>query len=148
MRRFFRSAPASDVARFVSEATGRIQEIIDSAERVAAQIRADAEAEARTYLDERRRAADEVVNEQRELLAALAQELSDHAADLRISSAQIVSALEGAAARLRAAPPSVTAATPEAAPAPAPPSVTAATPEAAPAPAPPSVTAATPEAAP
>ena len=96
---------APDLARFVSESTGRIQEIIDSAERMAAQIRADAEAGARTYVEEQRRAADRIVNEQAEALAALAEELSDQAADLRARSAQIVSSLEGAAARLRAAAP-------------------------------------------
>jgi hypothetical protein len=98
-------ADRSDVTRFVTETTGRIQEIIDAAERVAAQIRAEAEADAQSYLEQQRRAADHVVSERVEDLAALADDLSQQASDLRSQSGQIVSALERAAARLRAALP-------------------------------------------
>jgi hypothetical protein len=93
------------VTRFVTETTGRIQEIIDAAERVAAQIRGEAEADAQSYLEQQRRAADHVVSERVEELAAFADELSQQASDLRSQSGQIVSALERAAARLRAASP-------------------------------------------
>jgi hypothetical protein len=102
-------ADRSDVTRFVTETTGRIQEIIDAAERVAAQIRAEAEAkaeaDAQTYLEQQRRAADRIISEKVEGLAALADELSQQASDLRSQSGQIVSTLERAAARLRAALP-------------------------------------------
>jgi hypothetical protein len=102
-------ADRSDVTRFVTETTGRIQEIIDAAERVAAQIRAEAEAkaeaDAQTYLEQQRRAADRIISEKVEGLAALADELSQQASDLRSHSGQIVSTLERAAARLRAALP-------------------------------------------
>lgn len=47
----------------VSRATTRIEEIIDSAERVASEIRADAEAEGRELLESRRREAEELERE-------------------------------------------------------------------------------------
>jgi hypothetical protein len=93
----------SELRRAVTDATTRIQEIIDTAERVAVQIRTDAEASAGAYLEERRRAADLLVAEQMRVLAALAHELSDHAASLGRQSETIVAALEGAVARLRTA---------------------------------------------
>jgi hypothetical protein len=69
----------SQLRRSVSEATARIEEVIDAAERAAESIRAEAEAEASRYLEDRRHEADRVVEERTRELDELSRVLSERA---------------------------------------------------------------------
>ena len=73
------SAASSALRRSVGEATDRIHEIIDATERVATEIRSEAEAEADAYLAERRREADRLAAERTTSLDALTASLVDSA---------------------------------------------------------------------
>jgi cell division septum initiation protein DivIVA len=87
--------------RSLSEATRRIEEIVDTAERVAAEILADAEAEADRYLDERRREAERLADERERTLSDLTASLERRASRLRGEIDGMVGELETAIARLR-----------------------------------------------
>jgi hypothetical protein len=92
----------SQLRRSVTEATARIQEIIDAAERVAEEIRADAEAEASRYLDERKRDADRLAEEQARRLSELSDLLAERARYVREQVEALTDALERTVANIRA----------------------------------------------
>jgi cell division septum initiation protein DivIVA len=87
--------------RSLSEATRRIEEIVDTAERVAAEILADAEAEADRYLDERRREAERLADERERTLSEVVASMERRASRLRGEVEGMVGELEAAIARLR-----------------------------------------------
>lgn len=73
----------SPLGRSLTEATNRISEIVDAAERVAHQIQADAEDEASRYLATRKRDADALVNERSAELNDLTGSLTDRVEELK-----------------------------------------------------------------
>jgi cell division septum initiation protein DivIVA len=73
----------SEARRSVSRVARRIEEIVDVAERVAEDIRADADREAERYLEESRRYADRLVDEHAQMAAELDQMLIARAVGLR-----------------------------------------------------------------
>lgn len=90
-----------NVGRSVSAVGERIQEIIDTAERVAAEIQADAERQAREYLAERRREADRLVESRAAELAEMRNVLTATAGRVEAKTAELVAALDDALARVR-----------------------------------------------
>jgi hypothetical protein len=72
----------------MAEATQRIEEIVDEAERVAGEIESEARAEADRFLEQRRRDADRLVEERaaklRELSAAVAEHAETVQRDVRV----------------------------------------------------------------
>lgn len=68
-----RSEGVSDLRRSVSGAAERIQSILDAAEQVANEIRADAERDASEYGEQRRREADAYAEQRRRETEALAE---------------------------------------------------------------------------
>jgi len=100
----------------------RVQEIVDSAERVAEEIRAEAEASAASYLRERRREADRLVEEGTRELAERTRVLSERAERLWRETTELAGEFRQAATSLqdeaRAQPAAPEAAAPEAPPEP------------------------------
>jgi hypothetical protein len=92
----------SELRRSVSEATARIEEIIDTAERVAEGIRAEAEAEARRRLAEREREVDRMAEERARELGELAGLLTERARYVFEQVQGLAQALERTAASIRA----------------------------------------------
>lgn len=92
----------SELRRSVSEATARIEEIIDTAERVAEGIRAEAEAEARRHVAEREREVDRMAEERARELGELAGLLTERARYVFEQVQGLASALERTAAAIRA----------------------------------------------
>jgi hypothetical protein len=92
----------SELRRSVSEATARIEEIIDTAERVAEGIRAEAEAEARRHVAEREREVDRLAEERARELAELAGLLTERARYVLEQVQGLAHALERTAAAIRA----------------------------------------------
>ena len=88
--------------RSVGEATERIHEIIDAAERVASEIRSDAEAEARSYLAERRAEADRAAQERNASLDQLTKSLADTAEQFKHQAERMLADLDRAIADARA----------------------------------------------
>lgn len=80
----------------LSSSSERIELIIEAAERAAAGIIEDAEAQARRYLDESRRRADEIANERGAALSELADSLMNRAESVKQQSADLIKALEDA----------------------------------------------------
>lgn len=96
------AAPAAP-SRAVGDAAARIQEIIDTAERVAGEIRGDAELEAERYLESERARASGLHEAHAGLLIELADEMTNQAEAVRAQIEASVDALHAAAARIREA---------------------------------------------
>jgi hypothetical protein len=92
----------SELRRSVSEATTRIEEIIDAAERVAEAIRAEAEADARRLVAEREREVDRMAEERARELGELAGLLTERARYVFEQVEGLARALERTAAAIRA----------------------------------------------
>ena len=86
-----RNAPLRSL---VADVGGRIQEILDTAERVAGEIRADAETAGRTYLLERQREADQVVQERMSELDQITQSLAARAVNMEHELTAFVAEVE------------------------------------------------------
>ena len=93
----FPSEHGSELRRSVSEATKRIESIIDAAANAADQIRADAEAEAERYLARRRSEADRLVGERARGFAELIERLVERASGLQAESEEVLAELRAAA---------------------------------------------------
>ena len=78
----------------VANVGGRIQEMLDTAERVAGEIRADAETAGRTYLQDRQREADQLVQERMAELDAITQSLAARAASMEHEMTAFVAEVE------------------------------------------------------
>jgi len=78
----------------VANVGSRIQDMLDTAERVAGEIRADAESAGRTYLQERQREADRVVQERMTELDAITQSLAARAASMEHEMTSFVAEVE------------------------------------------------------
>lgn len=85
------SAPLGSL---VANVGGRIQEMLDTAERVAGEIRADAEAAGRAYLQERQREADRLVQERMDELDAITQSVAARAASMEHEMTAFVAEVE------------------------------------------------------
>jgi hypothetical protein len=77
------SARRSEVRRSLSEATRRIESIIDAAEQAAEEIHTEAREEAETYLRARREEADELVAQRSSEIADVVARVVDRAEQLR-----------------------------------------------------------------
>ena len=88
------SGASSELRRSVGQATERIHEIIDAAERVAVEIRSDAEAEAERYLEERRREADRLAGERTAALDQLTKTLANSAERFKHQAEQMLADLD------------------------------------------------------
>jgi hypothetical protein len=86
----------------VGQATERIHEIIDAAERVASDIRSDAETEARTYVAERRAEADRAAEERSRALDQLTKSLADTAEQFKHQAERMLAELDQAIVEARA----------------------------------------------
>ncbi len=96
-------AAAADLRHSVTEATERIQLIIDSAERVAAEIIAEAHVEANRQMKHARQDADRVASEQVRVLSEVTRALMEQAAQMRHQSEEFLRALEAAMRRISGA---------------------------------------------
>lgn len=99
------SSPAgasSELRRSVGQATERIHEIIDAAERVAVEIRSDAEAEAERYLDQRRREADRLAADRTAALDQLTKTLANSAERFKHQAEQMLADLDRVISEARA----------------------------------------------
>ncbi|MET0127256.1 MAG: hypothetical protein ABW249_01605 [Solirubrobacterales bacterium] len=94
---------SSELRRSMGEATERIQETIDAAERVARQVRDDAESEAQAYLETRRGEADSMVRERSEALDALSRKLADAAESFRQEAERMMGEVDVVISEARAA---------------------------------------------
>ena len=94
---------SSELRRSMGEATERIQETIDAAERVARQVRDDAESEAQAYLETRRGEADGMVRERSEALDALSRKLADAAESFRQEAERMMGEVDVVISEARAA---------------------------------------------
>jgi hypothetical protein len=81
----------SELREWLSEASHRIEEVVDAAERVADAIRADAQREADAYLEERKREADHLAEDRLRALEGIGAPLLERAEGLReaLSAASI-----------------------------------------------------------
>ena len=86
----------------VASSSQRIELIIEAAERAAAGIIADAEAQARSYLEQSRARADQIANERSAGLSELADSLMTRAESVKQQSADLIEALEAARAQIAA----------------------------------------------
>jgi hypothetical protein len=93
--------PTQAVGRSVAAAGERIQEIIDAAENAAAGIRADAEAEAQEYLEQRRAEIDKTAAAQIERLETLLDNLRRELRAMERQGDAMVSAVEAAIVEAR-----------------------------------------------
>ncbi len=93
---------SSELRRLVGQATERIHEIIDAAERVALQIRSDAETEAQTYLAERMLEADRLATERTATLDVLTRRLADNAEQFRNEAERMLAELDQVVEEARA----------------------------------------------
>jgi hypothetical protein len=94
--------PSSELRRSMGQATERIHEIIDAAERVAAEIRADAETEARSYLAERKREAELLAKDRTQALDQLTKTLADSAEGFKHQAERMLADLDRAIVEARA----------------------------------------------
>jgi hypothetical protein len=85
-----------DLNRSISRAAETIETIIDAAERLASEIRADAQVEAERYLDEAQREADRLAMKRIAMMSELTESLIERADDLRRRTDEVVRALEDA----------------------------------------------------
>ncbi|MEJ7875122.1 MAG: hypothetical protein WKF62_00565 [Solirubrobacterales bacterium] len=88
------NGPGAQLGNLVANVGGRIQEILDTAERVAGEIRTDAEAAGATYLLDRQREADRVVQERMAELDAITQLLTARAASMERETSAFVAEVE------------------------------------------------------
>lgn len=86
----------------VTEATRRVEAILDAAERVAADIQADAQREAQEFLDERRREAERATDQRATALAQIAAGIGEDIGRLEGQLTDAARSLEAARERLRA----------------------------------------------
>ena len=86
----------SELRQSVAIASERIQEIIDTAERVAEGIRRDAEVAAEAYLADRRREADELAAAQARRLEDVLETLRAQLGKLENESAAMIDAVKAA----------------------------------------------------
>ena len=86
----------------VASSSQRIELIIEAAERAAAGIIADAEAQARSYLEQSRVRADQIATERSAGLSELADSLMTRAESVKEQSADLIEALESARAQIAA----------------------------------------------
>jgi cell division septum initiation protein DivIVA len=91
-----------DVERSISLAAERVHAIIESAARVASEIRANARAEADSYLEEAKRDADRLTIRHIGLISDLAKVVSDRLEVHRRHSEELILALEDAMRALAA----------------------------------------------
>src|SRR5688572_1773216 len=84
----------------VASSSQRIELIIEAAERAAAGIIADAEAQARSYLEQSRVRADQIATERSAGLSELADSLMTRAESVKQQSADLIEALEAARAQI------------------------------------------------
>jgi hypothetical protein len=92
---------ATPLGKSISSAAEKIQEIVDVAERVALDIRAEAETEAARYREDRRREADALVEERTRRFEELSASLSEHAERVRAEVASLSAELGRAVDELR-----------------------------------------------
>lgn len=85
---------SSELKRSVSQATERITEIITAAEKVALEIRTDAESQARSYVAAQQREIDRVVGERSASLDRMTQTLVESAERFRRQAEQMLSNLD------------------------------------------------------
>lgn len=94
--------------RFLSDAQNKISEVIDAAERVAKDTHADAQDQASSYLEERKRDADALVTNRRaelnEITAGLAQRVGDLRAEVDKISQEVGESIERIKALASGAP--------------------------------------------
>lgn len=90
----------TDLRGVVADVGDRVQEILDAAERVAGDIRADAEARAERYLEERRADADELVGERVGELAELTRTLKTRLEAVQHEAAGLIAELDRTIARM------------------------------------------------
>src|SRR4051794_3169148 len=93
------SRPPS-AAQGMSSATERIQVIIDAAEKAAAGIIEDAEAQARRYLEESRRRAEMITAERAQTISELTDSLIDQAETVKQQSDGLIAALDDAKGKI------------------------------------------------
>ena len=105
---------AGDLERSASDAIDRIQQIIETAERVAGQIRAGATEDAKRHVEDARRGADRLTMERVTLISQLTDSLIERADEVKRRSEELIGALEAAVGEV--APRSEPAAEPEIAP--------------------------------
>ncbi|MDQ2676558.1 MAG: hypothetical protein M3Y34_07085 [Actinomycetota bacterium] len=85
---------AAPFRSLVANVGGRIQEMLDTAERVAAEIRTEAEAAGKAYLQERQVEADRIVQERMTELDAVTQSLAARAASMEHELTAFVAEVE------------------------------------------------------
>lgn len=102
----------SGIRSSVSSASERIQEVIDTAERVAGEIQAEARVEARHYAEERRRETDREAEERTAKLSELSDTMVQRvenvrrlADDLAAEISETISAVRGERGDIPASPP-------------------------------------------
>ena len=88
------SGPSTQLSGIVANVGGRIQEILDTAERVADEIQAEADAAGQTYVEERRREADRIVQERMAELDAITELLAARAASVEREATAFVAEAE------------------------------------------------------
>jgi vacuolar-type H+-ATPase subunit H len=93
-----------DLERSASEAIERIQQIIESAERIAGQIQASAREEARHRVEGARHDADRLTLERVTLISQLTDSLIERARDVERKSDDLIGALEAAVSDVAAQP--------------------------------------------
>lgn len=92
---------SGQLARSVEDATSKIKEIIDAAEKVAAEIDAEARAEADRYLERRQREADRTALELTDELERLTEPVLTRLGALRDETQALQRAVDDAAAAVR-----------------------------------------------
>lgn len=99
------SSSGSELKRVVDAAAARVDEIVDDAERVASGIIAEAEAEADSYLEGRRRDVEQAIDQWSADLRGLGELLSRQENRLRELTEAMMGELEEIAGVLRRVPP-------------------------------------------
>jgi len=99
------SSSGSELKRVVDAAAARVDEIVDDAERVASGIIAEAEAEAESYLEGRRRDVEQAIDQWSADLRGLGELLSRQENRLRELTEAMMGELEEIAGVLRRVPP-------------------------------------------
>jgi hypothetical protein len=90
------TTPGSELRRSVFEATQRIESIVDAAERVAEEIKAEATTEAEAYLSARRAEADRLVARRSSEIADLVSRVVERAEQLQGEAEAILQELRAA----------------------------------------------------
>lgn len=95
-----RDASATTLGSVVADAGDRVQEILDTAERVAGNIQADAETAAERYLEERRAEADGLVEQRIDELAVVSRAVKARIETLQQEAAALIAELETTISRM------------------------------------------------